>query len=429
MMAGERHGEAPAIASRSSNWLPELPRRKLAIGGALLLVIVLAVRVFVPSVDEGFVRFQPDASLFPGAPVANAETLVGIGTPDSWTSGVSSCDYSVEGTSAARVSEWHTVRHDWEENGEAKAWVISEKTVAFGHAREGEKYIEDLRNTYKYCGWKYPLNGGYNTILTDMDGLPEDSFAFVVDASPLNAQRPEDFASSNPDDFDGLGVVMPGRKSGHMMFVTWTGWATDVPRDEFIATANRLYEAANDAPDPRDEWRKDDTSIDFDQLHEFVIDDTTGSELGGGRSKTPPLRLDLCSLDLPQNNVLRPLADDISEDSNGVSNGERQVQFVTARWRKRSRYLEAKDRMHQVITPLCIDTRQHPQALIEPISVPGLPAGATVAFWVNNVYGAVLVDDDRQLMMVVVWQEFDKDLSLFVESVNRAWDQFKADNP
>lgn len=444
--AAERRPAYRRIATQPvTGWRKKFTWTRVIVWGWIAVAVFLFVRWVIPhNVDEGFIRFQPDASLFPAAPVDDAETLVGIGTPVSWATGPDFCPYSsytYYGWETARGRAWHTVRHDWEEDGEAKAWVISESTFAFGDVEEGENYIDGVRNRLTYCGWEYAggLGDGFNAIITDLDGLPKDSYAFVVDASPTNERDPGDPESFDPDDFEGLGVVMPAHKPGHMVFVTWTGWATGVPTDEFVATANRIYDAAIEASDPDDAFKKDDTTIDFDSFHEFEPDESRVKSLIGGKQDWMSSELESreCDMDWYQTvkGYLSP--DSVRPRETYVLRSEqRSVEFTSVRFEERWRYLSARDRVNQVVTPLCVDTRQRPRVLIEPITVPdGLPGGTTAAVWHDDdrgdTYALVLTDDERQLMMVIAWNEQGDELPepLFVEVANTAWTELRDANP
>lgn len=437
----EEANELAADTARSTV-APRSDRRRvvwrvLAVGGLILVIAGwYVIQRAGADLDDGFIAFRPDVSQFPAAPVADAHTDFGVGSPNGWPKNRKYCPYRVsDAFFAADVNTaWNSVRHDWVDSGEAKAWFISERTYAYKdrHLEDFDADLSALVQLTKYCGWQYDgYYAGFNSILTELDGLPDGAVAFTVGVAHQGDDSDRRFKDSDPEDFQALGAFIPGPKRGQAMNVFWTGWGTDVPRDQFVATVNALYDAAKAAPKPP--AVVDDKTIEYSFVGFFAEQTGLFPDLGGGPAFEGADRLSdwRCVRDFRDEKVWE-YADRTDYPPGGVDNRSRRVAFEAGRWRSRSRYAEAKRR---VAPPAyrCIGSYQSPSTLIEPIDVPGLPEGAITWRWdsESGAYSIVLSDDEKQLMMTVTWRESSGTVpeDKLVDVVNRAWDRFQADNP
>lgn len=421
--------------------------RRLVLVGLLLLGAgyYIVRRARPVSADDGFVAFVPDPSMFPAAPVSDAQTVAGVGRPLGWPRDRDFCgdDSSNSlgeqefGDRAGLVGTgWHTVRHDWGDDDDAKAWIVSERT--FGYT-DGDKYDEEVRrfvDQTKYCGWEFDgtLFAGFNSILTELDGLPDGAVAFTVGVSP-EGDIDDEFDGSAPEDFHALAAFVPGPRRGLGMNVMWVGWGTEVPSDEFVAAVNTLYEAARAAPDDEGDSGNDQT-IDADEFTNLDVERAGIIPLIGSadvQRHTNWLASQECGRGFPDARIWDGSVDEWGQLVSEFQNDARSASIGAGRWRERSRYLEAKELAIDRAAPLCIGSYQSSSVLIEPIDVNGLPGGAVVSRWniESGSYAAVVFDDAKQTMMTVTWTEHDGPVpeDKFVEVVNRAWDQFQADNP
>lgn len=407
-----------------------------------------------------FDSFEPGIGLFPAAPVADAVTSFGSGTAWPWPYSPSSCDMGM-GRYDYHVDfgDWQTVRHDWSEENQARSWIVSESVTTFDDFDRYDDYIADYRNAVDYCGWDYErtINDGFNSVLTDLDGLPSGSFAFIIDASPeFGPDYPETFGDSNPDELRALGAVLPGRQRGVVMFVTWIGWNVDVPTDEFVATANALFDAAHEHADAVDTGNSDepssvdDTLVDVDSAP-FDLADANVLEL---LHVSPDNYIANHMTDVVRSNEcgrrgLGDIADELADRARnswpetafkrvdaGIVTENREVWIGTAQWESSSIYSEAVERSKAMAGTPCIDSTQGRVFLIEPVALDGMPTGSVVSKWYgrstdnepDETLVAVLADDASHKVMIIEWRDDSGRVLVddFVAATNQAWQSYLA---
>lgn len=421
--------------------------RRTTVGAILVAVIIIGAiwQATTLKVDNGFTQFVPTAELFPAPPVPDAVSTLGTGRPISWPDWFS-CTSSMGGNSSFSRG-WQSLRHDWTENGERRSWIISERAVGFSDLAQFDHYLDCFRDEVTYSGWTYrggSTFGGHNAVLTELNGLPSQAFAFKIDAAPENQNQPDLYGPTNPDDFHALGAVLPGRQRGQLMLVSWIGWGADVATDEFVAAATRLLDAAENAPATNGiVYDSANPPSDLYRSHQFVGYDP-------GPNLVPPLKggsdmpletevvggdylaAEECWGDHFTNEISRETV--ISDDGaweqveSRSPNASRSVIFATTRPSSDSSYRQAADRFKRWTGVPCVDTRQNNSVIIEPIELPGLPAGTIVSKWhqADDALVAVLTHDETHGIMVVAWQELPGPVPTedFVRVVNQAWTEF-----
>lgn len=423
-----------------------------AVGAVLLLVTgILAIRMGrATNANDGFVAFQPDVSLFPASPVAEANTLVGVAPFNSWPTSTEgwACPYEIAkfGDGYKPNRSWNSVRYDWSVDGTARSWIIGERTVSWPDNAEFDADLEQFRDAIEHCGWQYHTyrGEGFNSRPIELDGLPSGSFAFAIDASPDIGQSDLiDFGDSDPSDFHALGAVLPGQRRGEAMFVTWVAWGAEVPADSFVTTANKLFDAANDAPPSRAEVG----NIGGDETEAFtpfsasragvtsILDGEVIAEPGRREAATQFYVPQCPRADLPdQFNWAAGHWDYKNATSSvvEVTSEARNALFATARWPERSEYLDSAKSLSAAAELFCFDTKQDATVIVEPVDVPGLPDGTRAARWNldHDVLVALVTDDAQQLMMVVAWEETSGPVPTddFAEVVRLAWADVVATN-
>lgn len=116
--------------------------------------------------------------------------------------------------------------------------------------------------------------------------------------------------------------------------------------------------------------------------------------------------------------------------------GERTVWFATQRLRNAQEFDARAEEIRSWFAVPCLNIGGQTDPAVDtitPLTLDGLPAGATSASWESTYTSAVstvIVDRDRLVMMVVFWEEDPGPIptEMFVDVVNTAWSQFEADN-